>query len=135
MLEENAMNLKIAGLAVVTAAAFAMPSYAHHSFSMFDQEKTVTLKVTVQELEWVNPHVWLRVMIPDASGTPRLWALEMGPPARQLRRGWKADSVKRGDVISVDYHPLKDGSRGGQLVRAILSDGKSVGGAGAADQE
>jgi hypothetical protein len=128
------MNYKIAGLAVLTAAAFALPASAHHSFSMFDQQKTVTLKVTVQELEWVNPHAWLRVMIPDQAGMPRLWALEMGPPARQLRRGWKPDSVKHGDVITVDYHPLKDGSRGGQLVRAILTDGKSVGGAGAADQ-
>ena len=129
------MKCRIAGLAAVAAAALAMPASAHHSFSMFDQQKTVTLKVTVEELEWVNPHVWLRVMIPDAAGTPRLWALEMGPPAGQLRRGWRADSVKRGDVITVNYHPLKDGSRGGQLVSAVLTDGKSVGGAGAAFQE
>ena len=128
------MKSGIASLAVL-AAAFALPANAHHSFSMFDQAKTITMKVTVQELEWVNPHAWLRVMIPDASGMPRLWALEMGPPQRQLRRGWRPDSVKPGDVISVDYHPLKDGSRGGQLVRAVLTDGKSVGGAGAADQE
>jgi hypothetical protein len=128
------MNYGIASLAVLTAAAFALPASAHHSFSMFDSAKTITMKVTVEELEWVNPHVWLRVMIPDQAGTPRLWALEMGPPARQLRRGWKADSVRRGDVMTVNYHPLKDGSRGGQLVSAILPDGKSVGGAGAADQ-
>jgi len=128
------MNSKIISLAVVATAAFAVPAYSHHSFSMFDAGKTVTLKVTVQELEWVNPHAWLRVMIPDQAGTLRVWALEMGPPARQLRRGWKPDSVRRGDVITVNYHPLKDGSRGGQLVSAILTDGKSVGGAGAADQ-
>jgi len=128
------MNSKILSLAVVVTAAFAVPGYAHHSFSMFDAEKTVTLKVTVQELEWVNPHSWLRVMIPDQAGTPRVWALEMGPPARQLRRGWKPDSVKHGDAITVNYHPLKDGSRGGQLVSAILPNGKSVGGAGAPDQ-
>ena len=128
------MNSRIVSLAVVAAAAFAIPASAHHSFSMFDQQKTITMKVTVQDLEWVNPHAWLRVMIPDQAGTPRLWAFEMGPPARQLRRGWKPDSVKHGDAITVNYHPLKDGSRGGQLVSAILVDGKSVGGAGAADQ-
>jgi hypothetical protein len=128
------MTRKILSVAAV-AVAFALPAYAHHSFSMFDQEKTVTMKVTVSELEWVNPHSWLRVMIPDQTGTPRLWALEMGPPARQIRRGWRSDSVKRGDVITVNYHPLKDGSRGGQLVSAILPDGKSAGGAGAPDQE
>ncbi len=128
------MNYRIASLAVLTAAAFAMPANAHHSFSMFDSTKTITMKVTVEEMEWVNPHVWLRVQIPDQAGTVRVWALEMGPPARQLRRGWKADSVRHGDVITVNYHPLKDGSRGGQLVSAILPDGKSAGGAGAADQ-
>lgn len=128
------MNYRIASLAVLTATAFAVPAGAHHSFSMFDSTKTITMKVTVEEMEWVNPHVWLRVMIPDQAGTQRVWALEMGPPARQLRRGWKADSVRHGDVITVNYHPLKDGSRGGQLVSAILPDGKSAGGAGAADQ-
>ena len=128
------MNYRIASLAVLTAAAFAVPASAHHSFSMFDSTKTITMKVTVEEMEWVNPHVWLRVMMPDQAGTVRVWALEMGPPARQLRRGWKADSVRHGDAITVNYHPLKDGSRGGQLVSAILPDGKSAGGAGAADQ-
>ena len=128
------MTSKTVSLAVVAAAALAVPASAHHSFSMFDAQKTVTMKVSVTELEWVNPHAWLRVMIPDQAGTPRIWALEMGPPARQLRRGWKPDSVKAGDVITVNYHPLKDGSRGGQLVSAVLTDGKSVGGAGAADQ-
>ena len=126
------MNSKIVSLAVVAAAAFALPAYAHHSFSMFDQEKTITLKVTVQELEWVNPHAWLRVMIPDAAGTPRLWALEMGPPQRQIRRGWRPDSVKRGDVMTVDYHPLKDGSRGGMYLAAELPNGKKMGRTGPA---
>lgn len=128
------MNFRALNLAALAVAAFAVPANAHHSFSMFDAEKTVSLKVTVENLEWVNPHAWLRVVIPDQAGTPRVWALEMGPPARQLRRGWKPDSVRHGDVITVNYHPLKDGSRGGQLVSAILADGKSVGGAGAADQ-
>jgi len=128
------MTSKTFSLAVVLAAALALPASAHHSFSMFDAQKTVTMKVTVSELEWVNPHAWLRVTIPDQAGTARIWALEMGPPARQLRRGWKPDSVRAGDVITVNYHPLKDGSRGGQLVSAVLADGKSVGGAGAADQ-
>ena len=57
------MKLKIFSLAILTASALAVPALAHHSFSMFDAEKTVTLNGTVKELEWTNPHSWLRVMV------------------------------------------------------------------------
>ena len=126
------MSRPIAAAAVALAAAIAMPAFAHHSFAMFDQDRTMVLKGSVKELEWNNPHVWLRVIVQDqATGKPAQWALEMGPPARQLQRGWKPDSLKPGDPVTVNMHPLKDGSRGGQLVDATLPDGRTVGGAGA----
>src|SRR3954463_2891803 len=59
------MNMKSFSLAMIATAAFALPALAHHSFSMFDAEKTVTLNGTVKELEWTNPHSWLRVMVED----------------------------------------------------------------------
>jgi hypothetical protein len=125
------MKIKTLSLAIVAAVAFATPAFAHHSFAMFDSEKLITFKATVKQLEWTNPHSWLRVMIPDQAGQVREWGLEMGPPARQIQRGWKPDSLKPGDTVTVDIHPLRDGSRGGQLVSAILPDGRRVGGAGA----
>ena len=125
------MNLKVIFAAGVVAAISA-PALAHHSFSMFDGDKTVTVKGTVKEFEWTNPHAWLRVMVVDqASGKPAQWAFEMGPPAQQILRGWKPDSLKPGDPVTLNMHPLKDGSRGGQLVNATLPDGRTVGGAGA----
>jgi len=125
------MRIRTLSLAIVAAVAFATPAFAHHSFAMFDSEKLITYKGTVKQLEWTNPHSWLRVMITDQAGQPREWGLEMGPPARQIQRGWKPDSLKPGDTVTVDIHPLRDGSRGGQLVSAILPDGRRVGGAGA----
>ena len=126
------MNLKYASLAALFVIAAPAPLYAHHSFSMFDGDKTVTMRGTVKEVEWTNPHSWLRVLVMDqTSGKPMNWAFEMGPPARQLQRGWKPDSLKPGDSVTVHIHPLKDGSRGGQLVDAVLPDGRTVGGAGA----
>ncbi|HEX3484171.1 MAG TPA: DUF6152 family protein [Micropepsaceae bacterium] len=126
------MNLKAMGIGVLLAASLAAPSFAHHSFAMFDAEKTITVSGTVKELEWTNPHAWLRVTLMDqATGKPAQWAFEMGPPAQQIRRGWKADSLKMGDKVTLRMHPLKDGSRGGQLVDATLPDGRTVGGAGA----
>jgi hypothetical protein len=126
------MNLKLLGIAVALAGAFAAPAFAHHSFAMFDADKTVTVTGTVKEVEWTNPHTWLRVMVMDqATGQPVQWGFEMGPPAQQIRRGWKPDSLKPGDKFTLKMHPLKDGSRGGQLVEATLPDGRTVGGAGA----
>jgi Family of unknown function (DUF6152) len=126
------MNLKLAGASALVFAALSAPAFAHHSFSMFDQDKTVTMKGTVKEVEWTNPHSWLRVVVVDQpSGKSMQWAFEMGPPAAQIARGWKPDSLKPGDTVTVNIHPLKDGSRGGQLVNATLPDGRTVGGAGA----
>jgi Family of unknown function (DUF6152) len=125
------MNPRALSLTAVFLAATA-PAFAHHSFAMFDADKTLTMKGTVKELEWTNPHSWLRVMVLDqGTGKAVQWAFEMGPPNRQLQRGWKPDSLKPGDSVTVNIHPLRDGSRGGQLVNATLPDGRTVGGAGA----
>src|ERR1700674_5982064 len=106
------MNLRLASLTAITAAAFAAPAVAHHSFAMYDAEKTITLQGTVKEFEWVNPHSWLRVMVNDEkTGKPVLWALELSSPARLTTMGMHADSVKAGDVVSVTFHPMKDGTR------------------------
>src|SRR5689334_2912011 len=115
------MNLKLISLSAVTIAAFAAPALAHHSFAMFDAEKTLTMQGTVKEFEWVNPHSWLRVMIKDEkTGQSAVWALELSSPARLKRMGMSADSVKPGDTVSVTFHPLKDGARGGQFIQAVL---------------
>jgi hypothetical protein len=129
---ETLMNLKLLSVATILAGAIAAPAFAHHSFAMFDADKTITVTGTVKEVEWTNPHTWLRVIVIDqATGKPTQWGFEMGPPAQQLRRGWKPDSLKPGDKFTLKMHPLKDGSRGGQLVEATLPDGRTVGGAGA----
>lgn len=122
------MNWKLLGLAAVAVPAFAAPALAHHSFSMFDADRTVALNGTVKEFEWTNPHAWLRIMVNDqASGKAMQYAIEMGSPGQQARVGWKPDSVKPGDVVAVKIHPLKDGSRGGQFVSAVLPNGQQLG--------
>ena len=95
---------------------------------MFDRTKATNLSGNVKEYEWTNPHVWIHVMVPDAQGTPREWSFEMQSVQQDYAAGWRADSVKPGDKVSVEFHPLKDGSRGGQLVAATLADGKRLGG-------
>jgi hypothetical protein len=129
------MNLKVVGLTAVALISFTTLALAHHSFAMFDAEKTVTMEGTVKEFEWVNPHSWLRVMVKDEkTGQPAVWALELSSPARLKRMGMSADSVKPGDAVSVTFHPLKDGARGGQFLQAVLPDGKLVARANAGDE-
>ena len=129
------MNLKFVTLTALVAAAFTAPAVAHHSFAMFDAEKTVTLQGTVKEFEWVNPHSWLRVMVNDEkTGKPVLWAIELSSPGRLVTMGMRSDSVKAGDAVSVTIHPMKDGARGGQFIQAVLPGGKEVLRANARDE-
>ena len=129
------MNLKAVSLIAIAVAAFTAPAIAHHSFAMFDDTKTVTLSGTVKEFEWVNPHSWLRVTVNDEkTGKPAVWALELSSPSRLVTMGMHADSVKPGDVVSVTFHPMKDGTRGGQFMQATLPGGKQIIRANARDE-
>ena len=129
------MNLKAVSLIAIAVAAFTAPAIAHHSFAMFDDTKTVTLSGTVKEFEWVNPHSWLRVMVNDEkTGKAALWALELSSPSRLVTMGMHADSVKPGDMVSVTFHPMKDGTRGGQFMQATLPGGKQIIRANARDE-
>ena len=115
-------------LSALAVMACATTSVAHHSFSMFDAEKTATIEGTVQEFEYVNPHAWLHINTTDASGKTQLWSIEMAGLNALVRTGWTADTVKPGDRISVQIHPLKDGSRGGQYLQAKFPDGRTMDG-------
>ena len=129
------MNMKVVSLTAVLVSAIAVPALAHHSFAMFDAQKTITLQGTVKELEWTNPHAWLRVMVDDSKvGRPVLWAFEMSSPGRLVTMGMRADSVKSGDKVSVTFHPMRDGSRGGQFMNAVLPNGQNIVRANARDE-
>jgi hypothetical protein len=121
------MNLKLAGCAFIAVAAFAVQAQAHHSFAMFDQEKTISVSGTVKEFEWTNPHAWIHLTAVDqTTGRPVDWSFEMGSVGQIASQGWKSDSIKPGDKITVTGHPLRDGSRGGQYRSVTLADGSSI---------
>jgi hypothetical protein len=122
------MNFKAPCLAAAMFAALAGPAVAHHSFAMFDAAKTITLVGTVKEFEWTNPHAWMHITTMDAAtGQPMDWSFEMGSPGQLGSHGMKPDSVKPGDKITLQAHPMKDGSHGGQYMSATLADGRTFG--------
>lgn len=117
-------------LLTACACVIALPAAAHHSFAMFDRDKTINLTGIVKQLEWTNPHTWLYIMVADNGGTAIEYPLEMQGTGQAQKNGWRPDTVKPGDRVTVAIHPLKSGSHGGQLLAVVLPDGRklSVGG-------
>ncbi len=75
---------------------------------MFDQTKEVTLKGTVTEFQWTNPHAFIHVQVPGADGKPEIWEIELNSPNNLKRQGWKSTSVKSGDKVTLMTNPLRD---------------------------
>jgi hypothetical protein len=113
-----------AAAVLVAVAAFVFPAagQAHHSFSMFDATRTVTLKGVVKEFQWTNPHVVIWVYANPASGPAELWSVELTSPGNLTRQGWSRQSLKPGDKVSVDINPLRDGEHGGGFKQLIVTD-------------
>ncbi|MDB6086930.1 MAG: hypothetical protein JWN43_4811 [Gammaproteobacteria bacterium] len=103
--------------------AWATPALAHHSFAAYDHTKTLTLKGTVKTFQWTNPHVviWF-VVQPEGGGEPQEWSVETTSPGVLTRSGWTRHSVNPGDRVSIEFNPLRDGSRGGGLNSVTLLD-------------
>lgn len=120
------MKLASVLLAAAALTLAAGSAFAHHSFAMFDPDKTVTKVGVLKELEWTNPHVWLHMVALDDAGKQVEWSFEMQAVQQATTGGWRPDIVKPGDKISVNYHPFRDGSRGGELITAIIPNGTTL---------
>ena len=117
------MKLKALALTGITAFFLALPAIAHHSFAMFDQSVTTKLNGTVTEFEWINPHTWLHIEVTAEDGSSAVWSFEAGSTGQLLQSLWTPNAVAAGDEIEVQFHPLKDGSNGGQLRDITKTDG------------
>lgn len=107
-------------LATALLGGAATGSQAHHSFAMFDQQKTVVITGTVRKFEWTNPHIWLDLL----GDENEKWGLEGGPPSILARSGFSKDVLTPGMKITVTINPLKNGSNGGSLLKVTLPDGR-----------
>jgi hypothetical protein len=113
-------------LGVVALVAIAAPALAHHGTASFDTSKDLTLKGTVTDWIWANPHCFLKFDAMDETATVRNWAVEVSNPTDMTKRGWARSSFKVGDVVTVNLQPVKNGAPIGRLRTVTLPDGSTL---------
>ena len=113
-------TILLAGAALVGAAA---PLAAHHGNAAYDTSKKMTMKATVTEWFWANPHCWLKFDVKDDKGSVTHWVAEASNPADMVNRGWAKDSFKVGDEVTVTMIGAKNGSPIGRLDKVVTPSG------------
>jgi len=114
--------------ATLSLLTFSLPLLAHHGNAAFDTSKRVTVKGTVIEWLWANPHCVLTFDAKDESGKIVRWNVEAGIPSDMVRRGWAKSSVSPGDEVTVTMTPAKNGRPLGRLEKLVTSDGRTFSG-------
>jgi hypothetical protein len=103
-----------------------VPVSAHHGTAAFDSDKKVTLKGTVTEWFWSNPHCLLRFDVKDDKGAVTHWIGETQNPVTMVNGGWSKASIKTGDEVTVTLNPVKNGLPLGRIITVLLPDGKTL---------
>jgi hypothetical protein len=127
MKERTMKRLSLPGLAVLALAVLPAPVvWAHHSYAMFDMNKTVVLDASVTRFKWQNPHAFIEADVAVNGGSEH-WAIEMTAPNNLVQEGWKRNSLKTGDKVKIWVHPLRSGARGGSYAGIRLPNGSTLG--------
>ena len=120
-------SILISGALLILGLVLAGPASAHHSVqAQFDIHKTFTVSGTVAKVEWINPHSYLTINVKDADGKDGDWEFELGSPNGLMRLGWTRNSLKPGDVITVEGFRAKDGSNLGNARSVVLGSGRKI---------
>ena len=122
------MKRRLAALfASIALLASGLSVAAHHSFAaQYDREKPITLKGGITRIEWANPHIYFYIDVAESSGGAVHWSIEGGAPSTLYRAGWRKDSCKVGDVVTVNGFLARDGSKLVNMQRALLADGRNL---------
>ena len=114
-------------LAVIVLLSLAGLAYAHHGFvSWFDMSRSVTVKGTVTSFDWTNPHSYIYFDVKDEKGATQKWSAELGAVAMLARAGWRKDTLKPGDEITLIGNPAKDSKPMMHLDKIVFANGQEL---------
>ena len=116
-----------AAIAIAVAALSASAAQAHHSGAMYDSTKLMKMTGTVKAFNWSNPHISIDVVANPGEAVDGLWSIAGSSPGVMGRSGWSSGTLKPGDKIVMEFNPLRDGGRGGNIKKVITPDGKELG--------
>jgi len=100
---------------------------AHHGTAAFETSKSVTMKTTVADWYWANPHCFLKFDYKNDKGEVEHWVVETSNPADMINKGWSKDVMKPGDQVTVEVYPVKNGKPIGRLIHITLPNGQTLG--------
>jgi hypothetical protein len=115
----------------MVAACCTAAAAAHHSTAEFDYTKQVTIKGTVKEVQWTNPHSYIQLLVDGEGGRKVEWSVEIGSPSLNVNMGWRKNSVKVGDVVTMNLAPARNGKPYGTLRVLTFADGRTLEGVAA----
>ncbi len=117
----------VLGLVALALASPSIPLFAHHGTAAFDSSKKVTLKGTVTEWFWSNPHCLLQFDVKGDNGEVVHWIGETQNPVTMVNGGWSKSSFKPGDEVTVTVSPVKNGKPLGRIITVVDPNGKTYG--------
>jgi len=124
-METRSTFAALAGALLLSAAG--QTASAHHSFAAeFDADQPVTLRGTITQMEWINPHTWMHVDVVNEDGTVTPWMIEGGTPNTLMRRGFTMEAVKVGTEITIEGFRARNGANRANGRDLVLADGSRL---------
>jgi hypothetical protein len=113
-------------LAAIFLFLVSVPVFAHHGAASYDTSKMTTLKGTVTNIQWMNPHATIDIDVNDTTGKSEKYTVESVSPLGLSRNGWTKDSLKPGDQITVTGNLSKNGTHILRLKKIVFPNGKEL---------
>ena len=122
-------NTEKMGVVISAAVGLLMASsslFAHHSEAMLDKDHLITLRGTIKEHQFINPHQLITMRVKGADGQVTIWTMQGTPPGGMRDLGWTKDTLKPGDEVTITMYVCKDGRPCGSYIRILKADGTEL---------
>lgn len=116
----------IISLLAAVFLSVGIPVFAHHGTAAFETSKTITMKATVTDWFWANPHCFVKFDFKNDKGEVEHWVVETSNPPDMINKGWSKSTLKPGDEITVTVYPVKNGKPIGRIVSVLLPNGQTL---------